>query len=103
MLHSVWTDTLSSIDCTWHVITVKASLFTLESNGKLQNLGRRKAEVPKLEGMTIGFALVPGRASYASISKMDEERGTFCMELYLLDHFYIEICWRDFAHRLRRY
>ena len=94
---------MNSIDCTWHVITVKASLFTLESNGKLQNLGRSKAKVPKLEGMTIGFALVLGRASYASISKMDEERRTFSMELYLLDHFYIDICWGDFAHRLRRY
>ena len=35
--------------------------------------GRYRGEVPKLEGTTIGFAHVPGPASYASISEMDKK------------------------------
>ena len=48
--------------------------------------GRKRVRVPKLKGTTIGFALVPGRAFYTTISKADEyvvHGGV------LLDHFHV--------------
>lgn len=36
---------------------------TLENSCEPHNLGRRRADVPKLEGTIIGFGHVPGRAS----------------------------------------
>ena len=41
----------------------KARLYALENDGKVQYLGKRKTEIPKLKGMTIVFAHVLGRAS----------------------------------------
>ena len=58
------------------------AIFTLRSSCESQNLGRKRAETPKLEGMTVGFAHVPGRASYASISMMDVRSSAW-------RHFYL--------------
>ena len=41
----------------------KARLYTLESDAKVQYLGKKKTEIPKLKGMTIVFAHALGRAS----------------------------------------
>lgn len=50
------------------------AIFTLENSCELQNPGGKSVEVPKLKGTTIEFAdHVPGRASYASISKTGEK------------------------------
>lgn len=49
------------------------ALFTSENSCEPQNSCGRRAKIPKLEGMTIGFAHhVLGPASYASISNMDK-------------------------------
>ena len=60
LLHLMWTAT-SSRTCRTKVS--KARLYTLENGGKVQYLGKRKTEIPKLKGMTIVFAHVLGRAS----------------------------------------
>ena len=41
----------------------KARLYTLENDGKVEYLSKRKTEIPNLEGMTVVFAHVLGRAS----------------------------------------
>lgn len=48
------------------------AVSTLENSYEPRKPARRRAEALKLEGTTIGFAHVPGRAFYALISKMDE-------------------------------
>lgn len=57
------------------------AVFTSENSYEPQDPSRRRGEVLNLEGTTTGFAHVRGRASYASIRKMDEnpsaERCTY--------------------------
>ena len=53
----------SGIHRTKKVPKGKARLYTMEDGGKVQYLGKRRTEIPKLEGMTIVFAHVLGRAS----------------------------------------
>ena len=53
----------SGICRTEKVTKGKARLYTLENDGSVQYLGKRKTETPKLKGMTIVFAHVLGRAS----------------------------------------
>ena len=53
----------SGICRTEKVTKGKARLYTLENDGSVKYLGKRKTEMPKLEGMTILFAHVLGRAS----------------------------------------